>query len=71
MSSYSIFKNSKIWRIRTPHVNKITLLVQTQDKEESEEYFTSPQNSDYNEDGRLESNMEDQNSHLKILQNGK
>ncbi len=35
------FENSRIWRIRTPRVNKRTLLVQTQDKEESEEYFIS------------------------------
>jgi hypothetical protein len=49
----------------------MTLLVQAQDKEELEEYFTLPQSSDYDEDGRLESNREDQNSHLKILQYGK
>ncbi len=38
----------------------MTLLVQAQDKEELEEYLISPQSSDYNEDGRLKSNKEDQ-----------
>ncbi len=40
MNSWSISKNSRIWRIRLPPANKMTLLVQTLNEEESEEYFT-------------------------------
>jgi hypothetical protein len=49
----------------------MTLLVQTPDKEESKEYLIPPQSPDCNEDNRLESNREDQYSHMKILWNGK
>jgi hypothetical protein len=48
----------------------MNLLVQTLDEEESEEYFTPPQSLNCNDNGRLESNKEDQYSHMKILQNG-
>ncbi len=40
-------------------------------KDELEEYFTPPQSLDCNENGGLKSNMEDQYSHKKMLQNGK
>jgi hypothetical protein len=53
--SWSISKNSKIWKIKTP-ADRINLLIQTPHKEESEEYFTLPQSPNCNEDGRLESN---------------
>jgi hypothetical protein len=66
MNSWSILKNSRIWRIRTPHVDKMTLLVQAPNEEESKEYFTPPQSSDYNENNRLESNREDQYSQMKL-----
>jgi hypothetical protein len=54
-----------------PPANKMTLLVQAQDEDELEEYFIFLQSLDCNEDGRLESNKEDQYSHMKILRNGK
>ncbi len=53
-----------------PLGNRMTLLDQTPHEEESEEYFTPPQSPDCNEDGRLESNQEDQYSHKKMLQIG-
>jgi len=46
-------------------------LVQAPHEEELEEYFILPQSPDGNEDGRLESNREDQYSCRKMLQNGK
>jgi hypothetical protein len=64
--SWNISKNSRIWRIKTP-TNQMNLLIQTTHEEESEEYFTLPQSSDCNEDGRLESNKEDHYSHRKML----
>jgi hypothetical protein len=67
MSSWNISKNSRIWRIRTAPANRMALLVQTLNKEELKEYFILPQNLGCNEDGRLESNEEDQYSHMKIL----
>jgi hypothetical protein len=67
MKSWRISKNSRIWRIKTPLVDRMMLLVQALDKEELEEYLISPQSLDYNEDGKLESNKEDQSSHVKIL----
>jgi hypothetical protein len=42
MNSWSILENSRIWRIRIPHVDRMTLLVQAQDEEESKEYFIPP-----------------------------
>jgi hypothetical protein len=68
--SWSISKNSRIWRIKTP-ADRMNLLVQALHKEESKEYFTLPKSPDYNEDGRLESNKEDHYSHRKMLRNGK
>jgi hypothetical protein len=68
--SWSISKNSRIWRIKTP-VDRMNLLVQAPHEEESEEYFTLPQSLDCNENDRLESNKEDHYSHRKMLQNGK
>ncbi len=49
----------------------MNLLVQAPHEEELEEYFILPQSPDGNEDGRLESNREDQYSCRKMLQNGK
>jgi hypothetical protein len=49
----------------------MNLLVQAPNEEESKEYFIQPQSPNYNNNGRLESNREDQYSHTKILQNGK
>jgi hypothetical protein len=46
-------------------------LVQTPHKEKSKEYFTPLQTLDYDENGRLKSNREDQYSHKRMLQNGK
>jgi hypothetical protein len=40
MNSWNIFENSRIWIIKTPLVDRMTLLVQALDKEESKEYFT-------------------------------
>jgi hypothetical protein len=48
-------------------VDRMTLLVQALDKEESKEYLIPLQSSDCNEDNRLECNREDQYSHMKIL----
>jgi len=45
MRSWSISKNSRIRRIkriRTPHVNIMTLFVQAPHEEELEEFFTLP-----------------------------
>jgi hypothetical protein len=69
--SWSILENSRIWRIRTPSTNRMNLLVQAPHEEESKEYFTLPQSSNCNEDGRLENNREDHYSHRKMLRNGK
>jgi hypothetical protein len=49
----------------------MNLLVQTLDEEELKEYFIPPQSLNCNDDGRLESNKENQYSHRKILQNGR
>jgi len=67
MSSWNMSKNSRVWRIKMPPTNKMTLLFQAPHEEEIEEYFIMPQRLDYNEDGRLESNKEDQYSHRKML----
>jgi len=37
--SWSILKNPRIWRIKTPPVDRMNLLVQTPHEEELEEYF--------------------------------
>jgi hypothetical protein len=71
MSSWNILENPRIWRIKMPPTDKMTLLVQALDKEEFKKYFILLQNLDYNEDSRLESSKDDQYSHMKILQNGK
>jgi hypothetical protein len=49
----------------------MNLLVQALNEEESKEYFIQPQSLNYNDNGRLESNREDQYSHTKILRNGR
>jgi hypothetical protein len=49
----------------------MNFLVQALNEEESKEYFISPQSPNCNDDGRLESNREDQYSHRKILRNGR
>jgi len=67
MNSWNIFENSRIWRIKTLLVDRMTLLVQALDEEESKEYFTLLQSPDCNEENRLEGNREDQYSHMKIL----
>jgi hypothetical protein len=67
MNSWNIFENSRIWRIKTPLVDRMTLLVQTLDEEESKEYFTLLQSPDCNEENRLKGNREDQYSRMKIL----
>ncbi len=54
-----------------PPIDRMTMLVQAPNEEESNEYFTLLQSSKCNEGGRLESKREDQNSHLKILQTRK
>ncbi len=46
-------------------------MVQAPHKKELEEYFTSPQSVDCNENGRLESNRENHYPHKKMLWNGK
>jgi hypothetical protein len=67
---WNISKNSRIWKIKSPLANRMNLLVQAPHKDESKEYFTLPQSPYCNEDGRLESNREDQYSHKKLLQDG-
>jgi hypothetical protein len=67
MNSWNIFENSRIWRIKTLLVDRMTLLVQTLDEEESKEYFTLLQSPDCNEENRLKGNREDQYSRMKIL----
>jgi hypothetical protein len=42
MNSWSISKNSRIWRIKMPLADRMILLVQTLDEEESKEYFIMP-----------------------------
>ncbi len=68
---WNISKNSRIWRIKTPLANIMNLLIQAPHEEESKEYFILPQSLNCNDNGRLESNIKDQYSHRKILQNGK
>jgi hypothetical protein len=68
---WSILENSRIWKIRNPTIDKMNLSVQTLNGEESKEYFTLPQSLNCNDDGRLESNKENQYPHRKILQNGR
>jgi hypothetical protein len=58
MRSWNILDNSRIWKIKMPYVNKMTLLVQPPNEEELKEYFIPPQSSNCNEDGRIESNKE-------------
>ncbi len=48
-------------------VDRMILLVQILDEEESKEYFILPQSPDCNEDGRLKSNREDHNHNNDIL----
>jgi hypothetical protein len=52
-------------------VDRMTMLVQTPNEEESNEYFTPLQSLKCNEGGRLKNNREDENSHLKILRTRK
>jgi hypothetical protein len=47
----------------------MNLLVQALNEEESKEYFILPQSPYSNDDGRLESNREEQYSHRSILRN--
>jgi hypothetical protein len=68
---WSILKNAIIWKIKNPIVERMNLLVEAPNEEESKECFTLPQSPNCNDDGRLENNKEDQYSHRKILQNGR
>jgi hypothetical protein len=67
---WSVSKNSRIWKTRSPPIDRMNLLVQAPHEEESEEYSILIQSPNCNEDGRLENNREDQYSHKKILGNG-
>jgi hypothetical protein len=68
---WNILKNVRIWKIKNPIVDKMNLSIEALTEEELEEYFTSPQSPNCNDDGRLESNRENQYSHRKILRNGR
>jgi hypothetical protein len=52
-------KKFKNLETRNPLINRMNLLVQTPHEEEIEEYFNPPYSLNCNENGRLESNMED------------
>jgi len=49
----------------------MNLSIEATDEEESKEYFTLPQSSDYNDDCGLGSTRKNQYSYRKILQNGR
>jgi len=64
---WNISLNARIWRIRNHVDDKMKLVVEALEEEESKEYFTPPQSLDCNEDPGLRSNRGDQYSHRKIL----
>jgi hypothetical protein len=52
---------------KNPTPNIMNLLLQAPNEDKSKEFFIQPQNPNYNDNGRLESNREDLYSHTKIL----